>query len=203
MTSTEPYTEAYTAVASQTRQATEKSVELFKNSAKTFTDQLDQFKIPTVDLTEPVARYFEYVQKAVDLNRDLATKWAELVTSMSGTFREQTEKVAGIVQDETNTVADLTVKQAEKAEQAAKDQADKVEQAKREQEAKIEEAAKEEAREAKKAEREQAKKDLEQAREPYEGLTKAELSDQLAQRGLPKTGNVDELIERLVGADSE
>jgi len=203
MTSTEPYTEAYTAVASQTRQATEKSAEVFKNSAKAFTDQLDQFKIPSFDLTEPVARYFEYVQQAVDLNRDLVTKWAELVTTMSGSFREQTEKVTGAVKEQTNTVADLTVKQAEKAEQAAKDQADKVEQAKREQEAKIEEAAKEEARNAKKAEREQAKQDRERAREPYQGLTKTELSDQLAQRGLPKSGNIDELIERLVSADSE
>ena len=43
----------------------------------------------------------------------------------------------------------------------------------------------------------------EAAREPYEGLTKVELSDRLAERGLPKTGNVDELIERLVSADSE
>jgi len=34
-------------------------------------------------------------------------------------------------------------------------------------------------------------------------LTKAELSDQLAEGGPPKTGNVDELIERLVSADSE
>ncbi len=148
---------AYTVVASQTREATEKSVEVFKNSAKTFTDQLDQFKIPTVDLTEPIARYFEYVQQAVDLNRDLATKWAELLTTLSGSFREQAEKLTGIVQDQTNTVADLTVKQAEKAETVAKDQADKVEQAKREQEAKIEEAAKQEAHEAKKAEREQVK----------------------------------------------
>ncbi|MEP6560667.1 MAG: SAP domain-containing protein [Nakamurella sp.] len=43
----------------------------------------------------------------------------------------------------------------------------------------------------------------EQAREPYEDLTKAELADQLAESGLPKTGNVDELIERLVSADSQ
>jgi hypothetical protein len=35
------------------------------------------------------------------------------------------------------------------------------------------------------------------------GLTKAELSDQLDQRHLPKTGNVDELVERLVEADSK
>lgn len=34
------------------------------------------------------------------------------------------------------------------------------------------------------------------------GLTKAELADHLAERGLPKTGEVDELVERLVTADS-
>ena len=42
-----------------------------------------------------------------------------------------------------------------------------------------------------------------QARQRYEGLTKAELSDQLAERNLPKTGNVDELTERLIEADSK
>jgi hypothetical protein len=42
-----------------------------------------------------------------------------------------------------------------------------------------------------------------QARERYEGLTKAELSDQLAARDLPKTGNVDELTKRLIEADSK
>jgi hypothetical protein len=42
-----------------------------------------------------------------------------------------------------------------------------------------------------------------QARQRYEGLTKAELSDQLAARDLPKTGNVDELTERLIEADSK
>ncbi len=41
------------------------------------------------------------------------------------------------------------------------------------------------------------------ARERYEGLTKAELSDQLAQRDLPKTGTVDELLERLIEADDK
>ena len=41
------------------------------------------------------------------------------------------------------------------------------------------------------------------ARERYESLTKAELSGQLAKRQLPKSGNVDELIERLAEADSK
>jgi hypothetical protein len=90
-----------------------------------------------------------------------------------------------IVNDQTNTIADLAIKQAEKGEQVARKQADTVEQAKREQEAQIEDARKE------------------QAREPYADLTKAELADQLAERGLPKTGNVEQLIERLISADSE
>jgi hypothetical protein len=46
-------------------------------------------------------------------------------------------------------------------------------------------------------------KAAEQARQAHEGLTKAELSDQLAERGLPKSGNVDELMERLANADTE
>jgi len=82
--------------------------------------------------------------------------------------------------------------QADKAEHAAHEQADKAEQAKQEL-----------AREARKAEREQARHAHDKARERYEGLTKAELSDQLDQRHLPKTGTVDELVERLVEADSK
>ena len=82
--------------------------------------------------------------------------------------------------------------QAEKAEQAALEQAEKAEQAEQEL-----------ARQTRQAEREQARRAHKRARERYEGLTKAELSDQLAKRELPKTGNVDELIERLVEADSK
>jgi len=173
MTSTEPYIAATT----QARKVTEKSIEAWRNGAKTFTDQLERVRFPTIDLTEPVTRYFDSVQRAVDFNRDLATRWAELVTTLSGSVREQAAKVAGIVNDQTNTIADLTARQAEKAEEIAKKQADTVEHAKKDQ--------------------------AQQAREPYEGLTKAELIGQLTERGLPKSGTVDDLIERLVSADSE
>ena len=81
---------------------------------------------------------------------------------------------------------------AEQAEQAALEQAEQAAQ-----------AQKELARRVRQAEREQARQAHKRARERYEGLTKAELSDQLAKRELPKTGNVDELIERLVEADSK
>ena len=126
-------TESYTAAAGQAREANEKTVETFKQGVEKFTDQANVLaKIPAVDLTQPVARYFEYVQKSVDFNRDLATRWAELVTTLSGSVREQAAKVTSIVNDQTNTIADLTVKQAEKAEQVAKKQADTLEQAKKE-----------------------------------------------------------------------
>lgn len=213
--STESYaTESYTAVAGQARQATEKSVEAFKNGAQALTRQFDAVKLPEVDLTQPVTRYFEFLQKAIDVNRDFAIQWAEMFTNLSSSVREQAQQVGGLVKDQADTVADLTTEQAEKAEQATREQADKVEQAKREQAEKAEQADREEAeeaeesekakaREAKRVEREEARKAQQQAREAYEGLSKAELADQLAGRGLPKTGNIDDLIERLVSADSE
>jgi hypothetical protein len=49
----------------------------------------------------------------------------------------------------------------------------------------------------------QARQAHEKARERYEDLTKAELSDLLGKRDLPKTGTNDELIERLVEADNK
>jgi len=41
----------------------------------------------------------------------------------------------------------------------------------------------------------------EQAAKSYDDLTKAELQEELGRRDLPKTGNVDELRERLVAND--
>jgi hypothetical protein len=194
MTSTtKSYTATATATASQAREATEKTVEAWKKGAKTFTEQANVVaKLPTLDLVQPVERYFEYVQRSVDLNRDLATRWAELVSSMTGTVRSQAEKVSDIVKDQTEKVADVVTDQAKKAEEVAQEQAEAAEQVEKEQ-----------ARLARQAERAAAKEAHAKAREPYEELTKAELSDQLAERGLPKSGNVEELIERLVSADSE
>jgi hypothetical protein len=186
-------TESSTALAHRARTATETSTDALKRGTKTLTDRADLVaQLPTLDLTGPVARYFEYVQKSVDLNRDLAIRWAELVTSLSGAVREQAESFSHLLTDGAETVADLATEQAEHAENAARAQAEEIEQAEKDQ-----------ARKAKQAERAQAKHDHEQAREAYQGLTKVELSDKLAERDLPKSGTVEELIERLVSADSE
>src|SRR5664279_1348110 len=121
-------TESHNGVARQAHTATERSVQTWQLGAKTITVPVDLVsKLPTVDLTRPVHQYFEYVQKAVELNRDLATAWAEMVMSLSGVLREHAEKVSHIVRDETETVADLAREQAEQVEQAAREQAEQAE----------------------------------------------------------------------------
>ena len=187
MTST---TKQYSVAASHARTAGEKTADYWTQGARTVTDLLPG--LPQVDLLPAVERYFELVQRTVDISRDLTIKWAESAGMLSGVVREQAESVSGLVREQAESARDFAHEQAGKAQQAAREQAELTEQ-----------AEKEMVREARKAEREQARHAHDTARERYEGLTKAELSDLLDKRDLPKTGNVDELIERLVEADSK
>jgi FKBP-type peptidyl-prolyl cis-trans isomerase len=211
-------TRQYRAAAGRARNAAEKTAGFWTQGARTVTDLVPG--LPQVDLVPAVERYFDLVQQTVDINRHLAVRWAEAVGTLSGVVREKTESAGDLVRDKAEAAGNVVREQAEKAEQAALEQAAKAEQAAREQaeqaqkerarqaereqaeREQAEQAEKELARQARQAEREQARRAHKRARERYEGRTKAELSDQLAKRGLPKTGNVDELIERLVEADS-
>ena len=171
-------TRQYSAAASHARNAVEKTVDVWTDGARTVTDRLPG--LPEVDLVPAVERYFDLVQRTVDINRSLAVRWAKATGTLSGVVREKAGSAGDIVRE-----------QAVKAEQAAREQA-----------AKADQAEKELARQARKAEREHARRAHERARQRYEGLPKAQLSELLAKRNLPKTGNIDELIERLVEADS-
>src|SRR5580700_3948424 len=174
MTST---TERYRAAASQSAGTAEKIADFWAQGSQRLSDYMLP-GLPQVNLVPVVERYFEFVQRTVDISRDLTLKWADSAGMLSGVVRDQAESVSGLVRKQAESTRELVHEQADKAE-------------------------KELAREARKAEREQAKHAHDKARERYEGLTKAELSDQLDQRHLPKTGNVDELVERLVEADSK
>ena len=88
--------------------------------AQALTDRVDMVpQLPTVDLTHGVERYFEFVQKTVDAQREIATLWVELLTSLSGTIREQTEKVSHLVAEQADRIGDLVAGQAAEAEQVA------------------------------------------------------------------------------------
>ena len=177
MTST---TERYRAAASKSAGTVEKVADAWTQGAQKLNDYLPA-GMPRIDLVPAVERYFELVQRTVDISRDLTLKWAEAADRLSGTVREQAESVGGVVREQAESARGFVHEQADKAEQAEKELA----------------------REARKAEREQARRAHDKARERYEGLTKAELSDLLDKRNLAKTGTVDELIERLVEADSK
>jgi hypothetical protein len=182
-------TRQYRAAAGRARNAGGKAVGFWTRGARTVTDLVPG--LPRVDLVPAVERYFELVQRTVDINRRLTVRWAQAVGTLSGVVREKAESAGDLVREKAEAADNVMREQAEKAQQAALEQAEKAEQ-----------AEKGLARQARQAEREQAKRAHKRARERYEGLAKAELSDQLAKRELPKTGNVDALIERLVEADS-
>ena len=181
-------TRQYRAAAGRARNAAEKTADFWTRGARAATDLVPG--VPRVDLVPAVERYFERVQRTVDINRHLAVRCAEAVGTLSGVVREKAEPAGDLVREKAEAADNVMREQAEKAQQAALEQAEKAEQ-----------AEKRVARQAR--EREQTRRAYNRARERYEGLTKAELSDQLAKRELPKTGNVDALIERLVQADSK
>ena len=168
-------TKPYSNAARQARTAAGKTAGIWSQGTRTLADRLPG--PPQIDLVPAVERYFDLVQRTVDLNRKVAVRWAEAANALPGVVRKQAHSAGEAARDKAAT-----------AEQAAHQNAERV--------------SHELAREAAKVEREQARKAHAIARERYEGMTKAELSDQLAKRGLPKSGNVDELVERLVEADS-
>ncbi len=168
-------TRQYSAAASHARNAVDKTADFWTQGARTVTGLFPG--LSQVDLVPAVERYFDLVQRTVDLNRHLAVRWAEAAATLSGVAREKAESAGDVVREKAEAAGNVAREHAEQAEQEL-------------------------ARRARQAEREQARRAHERARERYEGLTKAELSDLLAKRQLPKTGNSDEFIERLVEADS-
>ena len=181
-------TRQYSAVASQASEAVEKAADSWAQGVRKLADR---FPVPPqVDLVPAVERYFDLVQRAVNLNRGISIRWAQAAGTLSGVARQQAESAGQVARERAGSVADVVRDRAGSFQQTASQQAGQAE--------KVEQEL---AREARRVEREQARQAHQQAREPYEGLTKAALSTLLARRGLPKTGNVNELIERLVESD--
>jgi flagellar biosynthesis GTPase FlhF len=208
-------TRQYSAAASQARSAVDKTADLTVQSARTLTGWLPG--LPQVDLIPAVERYFDLVQRAVDINRHLAVRWAEAAGTLSGVVREQADSAGDIMREKAAAAERTARQQAAAAERTVREQtaaaertaweqvekAEKAEKAAHDRAEKAERAEQERAREARKAERDQAAQVHDKARERYQGLAKTELTDLLAERQLPKSGNVYELVERLVEADGK
>src|SRR6478672_9683454 len=156
-------TERYSAAASQSASTVERIADFWTKGSQRLSDHMLP-GLPQVDLVPVVERYFEFVQRTVDISRNLTLGWAEAAGTLSGAVREQAESVGGLVRGQAESAREFVHEQAGQAGQAEKELA----------------------REARQAEREQARHARDKAQERYEGLTKAELSDRLDQRNLPK-----------------
>ncbi len=214
-------TETYSNVADQARTAVERSADLWKQSTRSLTEQTDQlWQLPQVDLGDATRKYFEYLQDGIEVNKDVALKWVGALTQAAEAWRDQLQTVTDFQRGHSQAISTWISSETETFENAAKEQAEQVDRLQREQVERVqqaeqqandqvrqaqqqrEEQARQQQREEAKAERDEARRVRQDARERYEGLTKAELSDQLAERDLPKSGTVDELIDRLVAADT-
>ena len=186
----------YAATTRNAQDALTTTLDRWKDGVSTVTEQFRSFptigNLPQVDVTEAVERQFAFIQQIVDLNHEYARQLAEVANTLTGATRSQIESVGNVVRDQVASISDVARNSADTVEKAARDEADEAERAERQQ-----------AREAAKAERQARKEAHDKARERYEGLTKAELSEQAAKRDLAKTGTVDELVERLVEADTK
>jgi hypothetical protein len=145
-------------------------------------------------------QWFDLTERIARVNREYVLTLAGVVDTLGGAVRQHVDAVGEAVRDQVQAVSHTAKEQVDKVAAAEREA---IEAAERTQIEEREQAEREQARAARAAERAKARQARESARERYEGRTKAELAEELGQRDLPKTGNIDELIERLVDADTQ
>jgi dsDNA-specific endonuclease/ATPase MutS2 len=186
----------YAATARNAGTALTSTLDRWKDGLNSVSEQFRTFptigNLPQLDVAEAVERQFALIQQVVDLNHRYARQLAEVANTLTGVTREQLESVSSAVRDQVKSVSDAARTGVDTVEQAVREQADQAEQAEQQK-----------AKDAARAERDERKEAHEKARERYAAATKAELAEQAAKRDLPKTGTVEELIERLVEADTK
>ena len=153
-------TRQYSAVASHASQAAEKAADSWTQGVRRLAAWVPA--VPEVDLCPAVERYFDFVQRAVDINRGITLKWAQAAGTLTGVAREQTQSAgrrrarAGRVHGGRGARAGRVIR-ADRGQREA-EQAEQLQH--------------EVAREARNLQRARARQAHQQARERYEGLTK-------------------------------
>jgi len=174
------------------------AVDTWKNGLNNWTAPFQSIpstpQFPQFDVAEVVERQVNVVQHFVDVNAEYARQLAGAGNTVSGAVRQHLEGLSSVWFNQVQSVSEVLQGTVETFEENVRDNADQAEQVQREQEEKAEQAEREERQAAQKAEREKRA----QVREHYRSLTKNELSEEAAKRNLPKTGTVDELVDRLV-----
>jgi hypothetical protein len=116
-------TSHYSDAASQARNAADKTADLWTQGAQGLTTLIP--RLPQIDLIPAVERYFDLVQRTVNINRSLTVKWAQAAGTLTGVARDQAESAADAVREIPASVSHAVHEQAAKAEQAVREQAGK------------------------------------------------------------------------------
>lgn len=156
-----------------------------------------------IDATAFVEQWFDFTERVARVNREYVVTITGALNTLGGAVRQHVDGLGAAVRDQVQAVSGTAKEQLDKAAKAEREQLDRAEQAEQAERDRVEQAEREKAREARNAERQKARQARQAAHERYEGLTKAELVEELGRRELPKTGTVDELVERLVSADTQ
>jgi hypothetical protein len=174
-----------------------------------------------VNPTAVITQWAAFARQLQQANLEYAVNLLRAGSVAGDAVNQHIDSVSSLVSDQVHTMSDTVQQQVDKAEQIVEEQAERIEQVERDQvrearrserkqakqaeaeQVEHEAAEKEQLRQARAAERREAREAHQTARERYEGKAKAELAEELSARDLPKSGNVDELVERLVDADTK
>ena len=189
-----------------------RTLDAVRDAAGTWTANIqkvtDQVRTPIVpvfpiDATAFFEQWFDFSERVTKINREYALTVTGALNTLGGAVRQHVEGLGEAVRDQVQSVSRTANEQLDKAAEAEREQLELAEQEERAERERAEQAERDKAREARNAERQRARQARQAAHERYEGLTKAELAEELGRRELPKSGTVDELIERLVAADTQ
>jgi len=87
--------------------ATDKTVDTWKQGARALSERMELLvTMPSLDFVEPVQRYFDYLQRAIDFNREVLTRWAELASQLSGTLRDEALQAGHAAEERLEVAAD-------------------------------------------------------------------------------------------------
>jgi hypothetical protein len=145
-----------------------------------------------LNATALITQSVTFARQLQQANLEYAVNLLRAVSVAGEAAGQYRDSVGSVLRNQVNALSDSVHEQVNKTDQIIQDQAERAEQAERD-----------EIRQARAAERREARQAHQTARERYEGKTKTELADELSTRDLPKTGNLDELIDRLVDADTK
>src|ERR1039457_5210350 len=122
-------TSHYSDAASQARNAADKTADLWTQGAQGLTTLISHHypqqtttpaarRLPQIALIPAVERYFDLVQRTVNINRSLTVKWVQAAGTLPGVARDQAESAADVVREIPASASRVVHKQAAKAEQA-------------------------------------------------------------------------------------